>query len=69
MTKKQDNCTHHYIIESPNGALANGICKYCKHEKTHYNSRDGWSLQQRKSISLNKESALNYFNPNQNHSN
>lgn len=62
MSKKKCD-KHYYILESPNGGLSKGICKWCKHEKVHYNSRDGWTLQQRKNITLNAQAGRNYFNP------
>ena len=55
---------HYYILEAPNGGSSKGICKFCNHEKVHYNSRDGWTLQQRKNITLNAIAGHKYyFNP------
>lgn len=27
--KKHEKCTHHWILESPNGAESSGTCKHC----------------------------------------
>ena len=37
---KKKCTTHHYILESPIGKTAEGVCKLCGHTKTHYNSND-----------------------------
>ena len=38
------NCTHHFILESPNGFTCLGKCKKCGIEKTHYNSSKGQTV-------------------------
>ena len=35
-----ENCTHHFILESPNGFTCLGTCKKCGIEKTHFNSAE-----------------------------
>ncbi len=32
-----DSCTHHYILEPPNGANCLGVCKKCGAKKIHSN--------------------------------
>ena len=29
---------HHFIIDSPNGPISKGVCKYCLEIRDHYNS-------------------------------
>ena len=60
---KSKNNKHYYILESPNGGLSTGVCKYCKKEKVHYNSQEGWTTQQKKNIVLGSNSKPNNFNP------
>lgn len=35
--KSRDKCDHHWVIETPNGPTANGVCKYCGEIKEFYN--------------------------------
>ena len=35
------NCTHHFILEPPNGVDCLGKCKKCGFIKTHFNSSEG----------------------------
>jgi len=45
-------CTHHYILDAPNGAktgsslVSNGTCKNCGDEKLHVNDYDKATLRQ-----------------------
>jgi hypothetical protein len=33
-------CAHHWLIESPNGAMSKGVCKICGLEKEFPNSAE-----------------------------
>ena len=34
------SCAHHWLIESPNGAMSRGVCKICGLEKEFPNSAE-----------------------------
>jgi len=36
-TKAEEQCTHHWIIESPTGPTSRGVCKYCGAEREFAN--------------------------------
>ena len=40
-TGREPLCTHHWLIESPKGAISPGRCKICGEEKPFRNSRHG----------------------------
>lgn len=40
-TEPQD-CVHHWVIASPNGAMSVGTCKRCGFEKEFPNSAEDW---------------------------
>ena len=29
---------HYFILETPNGPVAEGVCKYCGNTRSHYNA-------------------------------
>ena len=35
---KSLNCKHYFILETPNGPVANGVCKYCDTVQEHFNA-------------------------------
>ena len=35
--KATAECSHHWVIESPNGPTSRGICKYCGAERDFWN--------------------------------
>ena len=37
-----ERCTHHWIIESPRGALSDGCCKFCGEERQFRNSANDY---------------------------
>lgn len=38
--KDNEQCPHHWIIETPEGPTSKGVCKLCGAEKTFKNSTD-----------------------------
>lgn len=41
-TAEVSGCRHHWIIESPHGALSNGRCKVCGEERQFRNSANDY---------------------------
>lgn len=41
-TVEQPSCRHHWIIESPRGALSSGRCKVCGEERQFRNSANDY---------------------------
>ena len=40
-------CCHHWVLETPNGPTATGVCKYCGKTQVFYNSwHNNWSENQ-----------------------
>ena len=37
----QNGCCHHWVIETPNGPVSRGECKYCHEERAFRNSMRG----------------------------
>jgi hypothetical protein len=35
--KVKVECSHHWVIESPNGPTSRGVCKYCGAEREFWN--------------------------------
>ena len=35
---KSLNCKHYFILETPNGPVAEGVCKHCGKKQAHYNA-------------------------------
>lgn len=40
------DCTHHWKIQTPQGAMSQGVCKHCEGTKDFYNSKPGVPSQQ-----------------------
>jgi hypothetical protein len=34
----REECKHHWLLETPNGPTARGVCKYCGENKDFYNT-------------------------------
>ena len=43
----QDECRHYWLIESPNGPISRGACKFCGAEKDFHNSPPEFMLYKR----------------------
>jgi len=43
----ENECRHYWLIDSPNGATSQGICKFCGEEKDFYNSVPEFTLYKR----------------------
>ena len=43
----QDECRHYWLIESPNGPISRGTCKFCGAEKDFHNSPPEFMLYKR----------------------
>ncbi len=34
----KDECKHHWLLETPNGPVVRGVCKYCSESRDFYNT-------------------------------
>tara|TARA_R100000152_G_C6780283_1_gene212862 strand:- start:1498 stop:1758 length:261 start_codon:yes stop_codon:yes gene_type:complete len=55
MTKKQQNCTHHYMLPPQTGRDSLGVCKHCNHEKLHFNSQGFGHLKKKRVVGKGRE--------------
>ena len=39
-TAVRDDCSHHWVIATPNGAVSDGRCKICGRERVFRNSQE-----------------------------
>ena len=53
------DCTHHWVIEPPNGAVSRGKCKLCGVDQEFRNSFEYSSWYGTKSPNANNKSAAN----------
>ncbi len=48
--QSKKKCCHHWVLETPNGPTAMGVCKYCGKTQVFYNSwPNNWSENQQAS--------------------
>ena len=43
----ESECCHYWLIDSPDGAISKGVCKFCGEEKDFYNSIPEFTLYKR----------------------
>ena len=55
--ENDSSCTHHWVIDSPNGATSKGLCKVCGIEREFRNSYEYSSWQGLKSAQYVRKKA------------
>lgn len=53
-------CTHHWVIEPPEGPISRGVCKKCGEEKEFNNYFTFSTWENQSSSSLLKQLGINY---------
>ena len=56
LSKKQSTCTHHWVIDEPNGAESLGKCKKCRLKKTFKN----WNIEHEFQYPIRKSNSEKY---------
>lgn len=44
---KAECCQHYWVIETPNGSVSRGVCKFCKEERHFNNSAERYVIRKR----------------------